>query len=109
MAQALGVVGLMNVQYAIADDKLYVLEVNPRASRTVPFVAKATGVPLAKVATRLMLGQDAEGPRPHQDLAVDRFFVKAPVLPVRQVPRRRPQALARDALDRRGDGYGAAT
>ena len=51
------VVGLMNVQYAIQRDTVYVLEVNPRASRTVPYVSKATGVPLAKVAARLMAGK----------------------------------------------------
>ncbi|HEX4171609.1 MAG TPA: carbamoyl-phosphate synthase large subunit, partial [Acetobacteraceae bacterium] len=56
MAKALGVVGLMNVQYAIKDDIIYVLEVNPRASRTVPFVAKATGVAIAKVGARVMAG-----------------------------------------------------
>ncbi|MBS0639311.1 MAG: carbamoyl-phosphate synthase large subunit [Acetobacteraceae bacterium] len=56
MAKALGVVGLMNVQYAIKDDTIYVLEVNPRASRTVPFVAKATGVAVAKVGARVMAG-----------------------------------------------------
>jgi len=56
MAAELSVVGLMNVQYAIKDRRLYVLEVNPRASRTVPFVSKATGVPLAKLATKVMLG-----------------------------------------------------
>jgi carbamoyl-phosphate synthase large subunit len=56
MAKALGVVGLMNVQYAIKDDVIYVLEVNPRASRTVPFVAKATGVAVAKVGARVMAG-----------------------------------------------------
>ena len=56
MAKALGVVGLMNVQYAIKDDTIYVLEVNPRASRTVPFVAKATGVPIAKIGARVMAG-----------------------------------------------------
>ncbi|HEX2941052.1 MAG TPA: carbamoyl-phosphate synthase large subunit [Rhodopila sp.] len=56
MAKALGVVGLMNVQYAIKDDTIYVLEVNPRASRTVPFVAKATGVAIAKVGARVMAG-----------------------------------------------------
>src|SRR3990170_2713955 len=54
LALALNVVGLMNVQYAIQDGKVFVLEVNPRASRTVPFVSKATGVPLAKLAARLM-------------------------------------------------------
>jgi carbamoyl-phosphate synthase large subunit len=57
MARALKVVGLMNVQYAVKDGMVYVLEVNPRASRTVPFVAKATGVPIAKVAARLMAGE----------------------------------------------------
>jgi len=56
MARALGVIGLMNVQYAIKDDAIYVLEVNPRASRTVPFVAKATGVPVAKIGARVMAG-----------------------------------------------------
>ncbi|MCA0303186.1 MAG: carbamoyl-phosphate synthase large subunit, partial [Proteobacteria bacterium] len=57
MARALGVVGLMNVQYAVKDGDVYVLEVNPRASRTVPFVAKATGQPIAKFAARLMAGE----------------------------------------------------
>jgi carbamoyl-phosphate synthase large subunit len=57
MARALNVVGLMNVQFAIQGDTVYVLEVNPRASRTVPFVSKATGVPLAKIAARCMAGQ----------------------------------------------------
>jgi len=56
MAEELGVIGLMNVQYAVKDETLYVLEVNPRASRTVPFVSKATGVPLAKIATKVMMG-----------------------------------------------------
>ncbi len=56
MARALGVVGLMNVQYAIKDGVIFVLEVNPRASRTVPFVAKATGVPVAKIGARVMAG-----------------------------------------------------
>ncbi len=57
LARGLGVVGLMNVQFAIRDGDIYVLEVNPRASRTVPFVAKATGVPVAKVAARVMAGE----------------------------------------------------
>jgi carbamoyl-phosphate synthase large subunit len=57
LAKALGVVGLMNVQFAVKDDEIYILEVNPRASRTVPFVAKATGVPIAKIAARLMAGE----------------------------------------------------
>ncbi|MBN1636695.1 MAG: carbamoyl-phosphate synthase large subunit [Deltaproteobacteria bacterium] len=57
IALELGVVGLMNIQYALKDGKLYVIEVNPRASRTVPFVSKAIGVPLAKLATKVMLGR----------------------------------------------------
>jgi len=57
LARALGVVGLMNVQFAVQDGLIFVLEVNPRASRTVPFVAKATGVPIAKIAARVMLGE----------------------------------------------------
>jgi carbamoyl-phosphate synthase large subunit len=57
LAKALHVVGLMNVQYAVKDGDVYVLEVNPRASRTVPFVAKATGVPIAKIAARVMAGE----------------------------------------------------
>jgi len=61
MARSLQVVGLMNVQYAVKDGEVYVLEVNPRASRTVPFVAKATGQPIAKFAARLMAGESLKG------------------------------------------------
>jgi carbamoyl-phosphate synthase large subunit len=86
MAKALGVVGLMNVQYAIAENKLYVLEVNPRASRTVPYVSKATGVPLAKMATRLMLGKTLKELGLTSDLTVDRYYVKAPVFPFVKFP-----------------------
>jgi carbamoyl-phosphate synthase large subunit len=57
LARTLNVIGLMNVQFAVKDDEVYIIEVNPRASRTVPFVAKATGVPIAKVAARLMAGE----------------------------------------------------
>jgi carbamoyl-phosphate synthase large subunit len=57
LAEALGVIGLMNVQFAVRDEVIFVLEVNPRASRTVPFVAKATGVPIAKIAARVMIGE----------------------------------------------------
>jgi len=61
MAKALNVGGLMNVQYAIKDDEIYVLEVNPRASRTVPFVAKTIGLPIAKIAARIMSGETLKG------------------------------------------------
>jgi carbamoyl-phosphate synthase large subunit len=89
LARALKVVGLMNVQYAIQRDTVYVLEVNPRASRTVPYVSKATGVPLAKVAARLMTGRklrDLHLPYVEtngvKELAVRNFYaVKSPVFP----------------------------
>lgn len=86
MAKGLKVVGLMNVQFAICDGKLYVLEVNPRASRTVPYVAKATGVQLVKIATRLMLGQTLKELGITKDLEVKRFFIKAPVFPFIKFP-----------------------
>ncbi|NJN96974.1 MAG: carbamoyl phosphate synthase large subunit, partial [Anaerolineales bacterium] len=81
LGQALGVRGLMNVQYAIKDDVVYVLEVNPRASRTVPFVSKATNVPLAKIAARVMAGETLAGIGFIQQPEVQGFFVKEAVLP----------------------------
>ncbi len=86
MASGLGIVGLMNTQYAIADGKLYVIEVNPRASRTVPYVSKATGVPLAKIATKLMLGKKLGELGLKTDLDVQCHFVKAPVFPFIKFP-----------------------
>ncbi len=86
LAKALNVVGLMNVQYAIKDDIVYVLEVNPRASRTVPFVSKATGVPLAKVAARLMTGRKLADFELKDELPVSNFFVKSPVFPFAKFP-----------------------
>jgi carbamoyl-phosphate synthase large subunit len=81
IARALQVVGLMNVQYAIKDDVVYVLEVNPRASRTVPYLSKATGVPLAKVAARVMSGRTLADLGLVNDLDVSGVFVKSPVFP----------------------------
>jgi len=78
---ALGVRGLMNVQYAIKDDVVYVIEVNPRASRTVPFVSKATGVPLAKMAAWVMAGKSLEEVGLLEEPEVQGFFVKEAVLP----------------------------
>jgi carbamoyl-phosphate synthase large subunit len=78
---ALQVKGLMNVQYAIKDDVVYVLEVNPRASRTTPFVSKATGVPLAKVAARIMAGRSLAEQGLTEDLTVPRIFIKESVFP----------------------------
>jgi carbamoyl-phosphate synthase large subunit len=84
MAKALGVVGLMNVQYAIKDDVIFVLEVNPRASRTVPFVAKATGVPFARLATRLCLGESLREVGLTEEPPLTGFSIKAPVFPFRR-------------------------
>ena len=70
MAKELGVIGLMNVQFAVKGDDIYILEVNPRASRTVPFVSKCIGESLAKVAARCMAGQSLNlkvSPRNHSD------------------------------------------
>jgi carbamoyl-phosphate synthase large subunit len=84
LGMALGVRGLMNVQYAIKHDITYVLEVNPRASRTVPYVSKATGVPLARLATQVMLGQSLAELGLTEEPRVDGFFVKEAVLPFKK-------------------------
>ncbi|MEO6051078.1 MAG: carbamoyl-phosphate synthase large subunit [Pyrinomonadaceae bacterium] len=85
LAKALKVIGLMNIQFAIQDDRVYVIEVNPRASRTVPFVAKATGVPIAKIASLVMAGDKklADFDLPHV-LPVPKIFVKSPVFPFKK-------------------------
>ena len=84
LAQRLNIIGLMNVQYAVKDNRIYVLEVNPRASRTVPFASKATGVPLANIATRVILGQKLANMelKPQHDLV----SVKETVLPFKKLP-----------------------
>ncbi len=81
LGRALNVVGLMNIQFAIRAGKVYVLEVNPRASRTVPFVSKATGVPLAKIAAKLMTGRKLRELGLPSELKVNQFCVKSPVFP----------------------------
>ncbi|HYL76460.1 MAG TPA: carbamoyl-phosphate synthase large subunit [Bryobacteraceae bacterium] len=92
LARALHVIGLMNVQYAIKDGEVYVLEVNPRASRTVPYVSKATGVPLPKIAVGLMLGKKLgdfahlTGGQTSGVLPVPQCFVKSPVFPFAKFP-----------------------
>jgi carbamoyl-phosphate synthase large subunit len=87
LARALNVIGLMNVQYAIKDGTVYVLEVNPRASRTVPYVSKATGVPLPKLAVQLMLGKKLHEVTEHRGrLPVPLKFVKSPVFPFNKFP-----------------------
>src|SRR5215212_6921598 len=88
LAQALKVRGLINIQFAIKDDRVYVLEVNPRASRTVPFVAKATGVPLARIAALVMAGRPLASFGLPDDLTgrLDRFYIKSPVFPFKKFP-----------------------
>jgi carbamoyl-phosphate synthase large subunit len=86
LGQALNVVGLMNVQYAIHNGMVYVLEVNPRASRTVPFVSKATGVPLAKLAACLMIGRKLKEFNLPSELKVSQYCVKSPVFPFSRFP-----------------------
>ncbi|MBS3731994.1 MAG: carbamoyl-phosphate synthase large subunit [Desulfobacterales bacterium] len=86
MAKELNVVGLMNVQYAIKDGRLYVLEVNPRASRTVPFVSKATGVPLARLATKVMVGRSLADLGFTEQVHPLHISVKEAVLPFDRFP-----------------------
>jgi carbamoyl-phosphate synthase large subunit len=81
MAEELGVIGLMNVQYAVKDKTLYILEVNPRASRTVPFVSKATGVPLAKLATKIMMGMKLKDMGITEEAKISHWAVKEAVFP----------------------------
>jgi carbamoyl-phosphate synthase large subunit len=86
MARALNVVGLMNVQFAIQGDVVYVLEVNPRASRTIPFVSKATGVPFAKVAARCMAGQSLAAQGISGEVVPPYYSVKEAVFPFIKFP-----------------------
>ena len=86
MARELGVVGLMNVQFAVKGDTVYVLEVNPRASRTVPFVTKATGMPLVRIATAVMMGRTLEELEITEDLQTLHVAVKECVLPFDRFP-----------------------
>ncbi len=86
LATALSVRGLMNIQFAIKDHRVYVLEVNPRASRTVPFVSKATGVPIASIAAQVMAGRALSEFDLPSNLTVSRFFIKSPVFPFVKFP-----------------------
>ena len=86
MAMELGVVGLMNAQFAIQDDEIYILEVNPRASRTVPFVSKATGRPLAKIAARCMVGKSLQEQGAATEIIPNQYFVKEAVFPFIKFP-----------------------
>ena len=86
LAKALGVVGLMNVQYAVKDGDVYLIEVNPRASRTVPFVAKATGVPIAKIAARVMAGEKLADFKLTAESTGEHVAVKEAVFPFSRFP-----------------------
>ncbi len=86
LARELNVIGLMNIQFAIVDEKIYLLEVNPRASRTVPFVSKATGIPLAKLAARIMAGKTLRELGLTEDPQPDFVSAKEVVLPFIKFP-----------------------
>ncbi len=86
MAKELGVIGLMNTQFAIQGDDIYILEVNPRASRTVPFVSKASGLPLAKIAARCMAGISLKQQNVKQRLKLNHYSIKEPVFPFLKFP-----------------------
>lgn len=87
LAMRLGVVGLINIQFAIKDQVIYIIEANPRASRTVPFTSKATGVPLAKIAARVMAGEKLAALRlPSDERRLDYFCVKEAVMPFGRFP-----------------------
>jgi carbamoyl-phosphate synthase large subunit len=86
LALELGVVGLVNIQYAVKDSEVYVLEANPRGSRTVPYVSKSTGVPLAKVATRVILGEKLADMNLPERVVTGHYSVKEAVLPFSRLP-----------------------
>ena len=86
LAKALNVIGLVNAQFAIQKNKIFILEVNPRASRTVPFVSKATGKQLAKIAAKAMIGISLKEQRVQTEPAIKFFAVKGPVFPFNKFP-----------------------
>jgi carbamoyl-phosphate synthase large subunit len=86
MAMELGVIGLMNAQFALRGDELFVLEVNPRASRTVPFVSKATGVPLAGIAARVMAGKTLKEQGVTKEIIPNFYSIKEAVFPFIKFP-----------------------
>lgn len=86
LAFELGVRGLMNIQFAVKDNEVYLIEVNPRAARTVPFVSKAAGAPLAKIAARVMVGQTLEQQGFTKEIIPPYYSVKEVVLPFNKFP-----------------------
>ena len=107
LARALKVVGLMNIQFAIQNGVVYILEVNPRASRTVPFVSKATGVPLAKMAARVMAGAKLKELGLTSERVPQVLRGQGIGVPVREVPGGRSDSRPGDEIDRRSDGHRA--
>ena len=105
MARELKVRGLMNVQFAVKGDDVYVLEVNPRASRTVPFVSKAIGVPLAKLAAKVMTGKTLRELGFTKEIVPKHFSVKEAVFPFLRYQGARYFARAGNEIDRRSDGH----
>ena len=105
LARALNVVGLMNVQFAIQNGTVYVLEVNPRASRTVPFVSKATGVPIAKIAARVMTGRKLRELGVLGERVPQLLFGQGSGVPVREISRGRSDPGSGDEIHRRGHGH----
>jgi carbamoyl-phosphate synthase large subunit len=81
LAQELNVIGLMNIQFAVKDNKVYILEVNPRASRTIPYVSKSIGVPIAKLAAKVMVGKTLDELELASERAINHFTVKEAVFP----------------------------
>jgi carbamoyl-phosphate synthase large subunit len=112
IGRALKVVGLMNIQYAIKDDTVYVLEVNPRSSRTVPYISKATGVPMAKIAARVAAGRTLAELGLVEDLQAAGVFVKSPVFPFVRFPGvdtiLGPEMKSTGEVMGGADGFGAA-
>ena len=100
LARGLKVVGLMNTQFAIQNDIVYLLEVNPRASRTVPFVSKATGIPLAKIAARVMVGESLREQGYVNQRKPAFYSRERSRVPVYQIRRRRPYTRTGDEIDR---------
>ena len=86
IAKELKVIGLMNIQFAVKDDEVYIIEVNPRASRTVPFISKAIGNSLAKVASKAMIGMSLMDQKFSSKLPKNLFFVKEAVMPFDKFP-----------------------
>ncbi len=103
IALGLGVVGLVNLQLAVKDDVVYVLEANPRASRTVPFVSKATGIPVAKIAAKVMVGRKLSD-LGYKERVLKHVAVKEVLLPFNRALRGRYHARSRNEKHRRSDG-----